>query len=63
MPERKIYCTGCSTYLGVIRDAKLRKNVVFLCKNCEIKRIALEMQKKTKPSVDMGDLFRGVLKK
>lgn len=63
MPDRKIYCAGCDTYLGVVRDAKLRKGVVFLCKNCEIKRVALELQRKTKPSVDMGDLFGGIFKK
>lgn len=63
MPEQKIYCSGCSTYLGIIRDAKLRKGIVFLCKNCGTKRVALEMQRKTRPSVDMGDLFGGLFRK
>lgn len=63
MSGRKIYCVGCNEYLGVIRDAKLRKGIVFLCKNCGTKRVALEMQRETRPSVDMGDLFGGVFRK
>lgn len=62
MPGKKIYCAGCATYLGIIRDAKLRKDIKFLCKNCETKRISLEMQRKTGAS-DMGDLFGGIFKK
>ena len=62
MPERKIYCAGCDTYLGIIRDAKLRKDVKFLCENCEIKRVALEMQRKTAGS-GMDEIFGALFKK
>jgi RNase P subunit RPR2 len=62
MPEQKIYCSGCSTYLGIIRDAKLRKGIVFLCKNCGTKRVALEMQRKTGGS-GMDELFGALFKK
>lgn len=47
--ERKIYCNGCRVYLGVIRDAKLRKGMVHLCKNCETKRVASDLASKTTP--------------
>lgn len=32
--DREIYCKECGAYLGVIRDAKLRKDLVVLCSNC-----------------------------
>jgi len=32
----KIYCKHCGKYLGEIRDATLRKGVVFICKECSI---------------------------
>lgn len=63
MYERKIYCAGCTVYLGVLRDATLKKGIKFLCKNCETKRVALELQRKTKPSVNLEDMFGGVFKK
>lgn len=30
----KIYCCECGTYCGEIRDAKLRKNLKFICNGC-----------------------------
>lgn len=63
MPSKKIYCTGCNTYLGIIREATLRKDVHCLCKKCEVKRLALEMQRNSRPSVDMGEIFGGIFKK
>ena len=62
MPERKIYCAGCTVYLGVLRDATLKKGIKFLCAKCETKRVALEMQRKTSGS-DMEELFGGLFKK
>ncbi len=41
---RKIYCK-CGTYLGVIRDATLRKGIVYLCESCNIKRVASDLSK------------------
>lgn len=35
----KISCVECKKYLGEIRDVKLRKNIVHLCRDCNIKRI------------------------
>jgi len=31
---RKIYCYKCQSYLGEIRDATLKKDVLFLCSIC-----------------------------
>ena len=44
---RKIYCKPCGKYLGIIRNATLHKEIVFLCKNCDTKRIASDMVNKT----------------
>jgi RNase P subunit RPR2 len=30
----KIHCQKCKTYLGEIRDATLRKGIVYLCRKC-----------------------------
>ena len=43
MAVKRIFCKGCGKYLGEIRDAKLRKGMVYLCQNCETKRIASDM--------------------
>lgn len=32
--ERKIYCQCCDTYVGTLRDAKLMKNLAFVCPTC-----------------------------
>lgn len=61
MSGKEIFCAGCNKHLGVIRDAKLRKDIKFLCKNCETKRVALEMQRKTGGS-GMEKLFGGLFK-
>ena len=37
-----IYCIKCDTHVGLIRDARLRKGVVFLCSGCNQDRIATE---------------------
>ncbi len=34
MPDKHIYCEVCNKYLGVIRDAKLYKWIIFLCEKC-----------------------------
>ena len=38
MAVKKIYCQDCKAYLGEIREATLKKGMVFLCRNCELKR-------------------------
>ena len=45
MADRDINCTECNLYLGVIRDAKLRVKISFLCDGCETKRITMKMMK------------------
>ncbi len=30
----KIYCKKCGKYLGEIRDATLRKHIVYFCSHC-----------------------------
>jgi len=40
MSVRKIKCQSCGLHLGEIRDAKLRKDIVHLCEDCERKRRA-----------------------
>ena len=34
MPAKRIYCVICNKYLGEIRDATLRKGIVYLCRTC-----------------------------
>lgn len=34
MPDREIHCARCGVYLGVLRDAKLRKDIMFGCGDC-----------------------------
>ena len=34
MSDRHIHCSSCSTYLGVIRDARLMKGIKYLCPTC-----------------------------
>ena len=45
--------------MGEIRDAKLRKGIVYLCGTCETKRLASDLAVKTKPR-DPGKGF-GIL--
>jgi len=36
---KEIRCCVCMKYLGVIRDAKLHKDIDFICKECKNKYI------------------------
>lgn len=40
MATRIINCESCNSYLGEIRDAKLKVGMVSLCVSCEKKRKA-----------------------
>lgn len=57
---RTIYCQGCKKYVGKIRDAKLLKNIVFLCPKCEIKRKSAILKTTYNPysSVPFFEIFR-----
>ena len=55
---KKIYCKSCGKYLGEIRDAKLYKKIVFLCDDCETKRLSSDLANKTKSKNPMDNLFK-----
>ena len=40
MSDRAIYCGNCKTPLGVIRDARLKKGITYLCAGCSIKSVS-----------------------
>jgi len=70
MADRSIYCANCHRYLGIIRDAKLHKNIHHLCDNCNIKRIASDMGNNIGTNMggrdkdfDFNDIFSELLKK
>ncbi len=44
----KIYCKKCEIILGEIRDARLRKNVSYLCNVCTKKLITGKSNKSTR---------------
>jgi hypothetical protein len=58
---RKIYCAGCSNYLGEIKDARLRKNISYLCSTCESARKLMEKAKNNRNTDSLrevlGDIF------
>jgi len=62
--SKKILCKSCMKYLGEIHEAKLRKNIVFLCEQCEVQRKALELRYKNNSHDDymdsIKDIFGGV---
>ncbi|MEA1980838.1 MAG: hypothetical protein U9N54_07690 [candidate division Zixibacteria bacterium] len=67
MASKKIYCSACQLYLGEIKLAKLRKNISYLCEQCESDRYAnFKTSKTNKPSKTNGntldDFFGGVFK-
>ena len=61
----KVYCRGCSTYLGNI-EGSIHKDIVYLCKSCNTQREALELMYKDKPKDksfnDIFDTFGGIFK-
>lgn len=64
MPEgRKIYCV-CGKYMGEIRDATLRKGLMYLCPTCDKKRRAAEVAERFRPqSNPVGDFMEAVFGK
>jgi hypothetical protein len=34
----EIHCTECGTYLGALSKARLRKDIAYLCGDCESRR-------------------------
>lgn len=56
---KKLYCVGCGKYLGIIRDAKLRKNITHLCESCDRIFQLLKASKKSDYSDIFKDIFGG----
>ena len=54
--KRQIYCYKCQCYLGEIRDATLKKGILFLCPVCYN---ASKMKNYDLPS-GLKDLFGGL---
>jgi predicted SprT family Zn-dependent metalloprotease len=49
---KNIYCCICKDFVGVIRDAKLKKNLSYICEDCK------EKITKPKDNVDfLKDIF------
>ena len=69
MTVRRIFCEGCKQYMGEIRDATLRKGIVYLCTRCETKRLASDLaQKNSRSQYDTGgsdalDFLNSILSK
>jgi hypothetical protein len=63
----EITCIDCGTYLGSIRDATLKKEISFMCKDCKCEHDALKLMKesdkhrngKTSFNDIFGDVFSG----
>lgn len=54
----RLFCERCRAYQGEIRDATLRKDLVFLCGACDTKRKAVELSAKADPIKDfLGGIF------
>lgn len=61
--SRKIYCSECKTFLGEIRDAKLKKNMACLCSKCESARKLMKTAVGIKGNSNpLGDMFGGMFK-
>ncbi len=52
MSDKTIHCKICGKYVGVIRDAKLIKGLVFICPTC-----SSEYEPITPKDSYVGDLF------
>lgn len=65
---KKIICKECNKYLGEIRDAKLRKGISFLCKECteyfEIgnQESNQEYKKSNLDNLDVPDFFKDIFR-
>jgi len=47
---RELRCTGCNRYLGSITKARLLKDIVYLCHDCEkVRRLSIKFLKKEAP--------------
>lgn len=56
----KIYCKSCMKYLGNI-EGSIHKEIVYLCKHCNIQREVLELRYKEKDT-NSENYFKDLLK-
>jgi RNase P subunit RPR2 len=56
---RHVYCSKCNVYLGEIRDARLRKDIVMLCGKCNAK---MKAQESVGNYGDVPDFLKGLFK-
>lgn len=65
MTDRNIICIECNCNMGIIRDAKLRKDILYICNNCHKQLHAIITMKKNSdkksPTSDFGDIFNDIL--
>lgn len=59
MADLEIRCSVCKCYLGVIRDAKLKKGLGYLCSDCKDEIIAPYQNPKSS-SAEMPDFFQSI---
>lgn len=55
--SKKLFCESCRKYLGEIRDAKLHKDIKYLCKSCNTQRESLELMYKDQEDTSYTDIF------
>ncbi len=64
MPDKILYCSGCSLKIAIlVEGSKIRHGAVVLCESCERKRIASDLGNKSKGySMPEGfdDIFGGI---
>lgn len=54
---RHIDCFRCGSYLGIIRDARLRKDAQHACGGCVTALKAADLAMKTKPKMPPNEDF------
>ena len=62
----KIWCAGCKTFLGELSSgSKVKKGIVFICSECDIKRKVLERHVMPNRNEDISSMFNdlGIFKK
>jgi len=60
VPDRDISCSKCGCNLGTIRDARLRKDIVYYCGTCDAGNAFAKggtYRKKEDFSNAFGDIF------
>jgi hypothetical protein len=63
MADRKVYCGGCSLYVGKLAEGStVMVGIVYLCPTCEIKRKASDLASKTSPKPDYMSMFDDIFK-